>query len=82
MKKTPSKQRDKLRSEYDLSKLEGGVRGKYFKRYSAGTNLVLLQPDVARAFPTGEAVNEALRQLARSTKPGVRRTTRRKARSS
>jgi hypothetical protein len=79
MKKTVSRRRGELRPEYDLSKLGGGVRGKYFKRYSAGTNLVLLQPDVARAFPTGEAVNEALRRLAKSTKPAARRAARRKA---
>jgi hypothetical protein len=41
--------------------LKGGVRGKYAERYRAGTNLVRLAPDVARAFPTEEAVNEALR---------------------
>ena len=82
MKKAVSKRSNTLRREYDLSKLGGGVRGKYFKRYSAGTNLVLLQPDVARAFPTEEAVNEALRKLARATKTSARRATRRKARSS
>ncbi len=53
---------DDLRPEYDLSQLlKGGVRGKYVERYRAGTNLVRLAPDVARAFPTEEAVNEALR---------------------
>jgi len=60
---------DELRPEYDLSQLlRGGVRGKYAERYRAGTNLVLLDPDVARAFPDAQAVNEALRlviQLAR-----------------
>jgi hypothetical protein len=60
---------DDLRPEYDLSKLlKDGVRGKYAERYQAGTNLVLLAPDVAQAFPNEEAVNEALRlviQLAR-----------------
>ncbi len=54
---------DELRAEYDLSQLKGGVRGKYAKRYSEGTNLVLLAPDVAEAFPNDEAVNEALRLL-------------------
>ena len=54
---------DELRSEYDFSKMKGGVRGKYVERYQAGTNLVLLDPDVAQAFPTSEAVNEALRML-------------------
>lgn len=54
---------DDLRSEYDFSKMEGGVRGKYVDRYRAGTNLVLLDPDVAQAFPTSESVNESLRLL-------------------
>jgi hypothetical protein len=54
---------DDLRPEYDLSKLRGGVRGKYFQRYRAGTNLALLAPDVRAAFPTDEAVNQALRSL-------------------
>ncbi|MFQ6057604.1 MAG: hypothetical protein ACE5MB_01830 [Anaerolineae bacterium] len=53
---------DDLRPEYDLKQLlKGGVRGKYVEPYRAGTNLVRLAPDVARAFPTEEAVNEALR---------------------
>jgi len=51
-----------LRPEYDLGTLlKDGVRGKYAKRYEQGTNLVLLSPDVAKAFPNDEAVNEALR---------------------
>jgi hypothetical protein len=54
---------DELRSEYDLSKLKGGVRGKYYERYRAGTNLVKLDADVRAAFPTDEAVNQALRSL-------------------
>jgi hypothetical protein len=54
---------DELRSEYDFSRLEGGVKGKYVERYRAGTNLVLLDPDVAQAFPTEDTVNEALRLL-------------------
>ena len=53
---------DDLRPEYDLTDLlNGGVRGKYSERYRAGVNLVRLEADVARAFPTEEAVNEALR---------------------
>lgn len=57
---------DDLRPEYDLKTLlKGGVQGKYAKRYHEGTNLVLLAPDVARAFPTEEAVNEALRLVLR-----------------
>jgi hypothetical protein len=50
-----------MRAEYDFSK---GVRGKYAKRYAQGTNVVLLAPDVAKVFPTAEAVNESLRALA------------------
>ena len=42
-----------LRPEYDLSKLTGGIQGKYYKRATAGTTLVLLEPDVAEAFPDG-----------------------------
>jgi hypothetical protein len=54
---------DELRSEYDLSELRGRARGKYAERYREGTNLVLLEPDVAAAFPDAKAVNEALRLL-------------------
>ena len=55
---------NELRTEYDFSQMEGGVRSKYAERYSReGTNLVLLEPDVAKAFPSDEAVNEALRLL-------------------
>jgi hypothetical protein len=59
----PKPEADDMRPEYDLSQLRGGVRGKYFERYRAGTNLALLAPDVRAAFPTDEAVNEALRSL-------------------
>ena len=51
---------DELREEYDFSQ---GVRGKYAARYSEGTNLVILDPDVAEAFPDSKAVNNALRAL-------------------
>jgi hypothetical protein len=54
---------DEMRPEYDLSQLEGRVRGKYVERYREGTNLVLLDPDVAAAFPDAKSVNEALRLL-------------------
>jgi hypothetical protein len=53
-----------MRKEYDLSKLVGGVRGKYYRRATAGTNLVLIEPDLANMFPDSEAVNRALRVLA------------------
>ncbi len=61
--KKPDRRGD-LRPEYDFPSLKGGVRGKYFKRVMAGSNLVLLDPDVAKAFPSQEAVNRALRLLA------------------
>ncbi len=70
-KKDESKLDDDLRAEYDFYKLKGGVRGKYAKQYHAGTNIVLLAPDVAKAFPTDEAVNEALRQLIKLAKARV-----------
>jgi hypothetical protein len=54
---------DDLRPEYDAQALRGGVRGKYFELYRNGTNLALLAPDVRAAFPTDEAVNQALRSL-------------------
>jgi hypothetical protein len=54
---------DDLRPEYDLSALGGGVRGKYAQQYRSGTNLALLAPEVRAAFPTDEAVNDALRSL-------------------
>jgi hypothetical protein len=54
---------DDLRPEYDLSQLRGGVRGKYYKRAMSGTNLVLIEPDLAETFPDAESVNRALRLL-------------------
>lgn len=62
---------DDLRPEYDLATLlKGGVRGKYAKRYHAGTNLVRLDPDVRRAFRDEKAVNEALRLVIELRKVG------------
>ncbi len=54
-----------MQDEYDLTELEGGTRGKYADRIGKGSNLVLLQPDVAAAFPDSESVNKALRELMR-----------------
>jgi hypothetical protein len=75
MKKRTEKQerRGELRQEYDLSKLRGGVRGKYVALYRAGTNLVLLSPDVAKYFPDEQSVNTALRNLIRVAKRPLRR---------
>ena len=53
-----------LRPEYDLSQLKGGVRGKYYRQAIAGTNLVLIEPDLADLFPDSESVNRALRAVA------------------
>ena len=58
-----------LRPEYDLSQLQGGVRGKYYQRAKAGTNLVLIEPDLAGLFPDSEAVNRALRVVANAAQP-------------
>jgi hypothetical protein len=55
--------RDELRPEYDLLQLKGGVRGKYYQQATAGTNLVLIEPDLLQAFPGEESVNRALRLL-------------------
>jgi hypothetical protein len=75
MKKKSKKRarRNGLRPEYDLRKLEGRVRGKYLSRYRAGTNLVLLSPDVAKHFPNEKAVNAALRTLIAVSKTPRRR---------
>lgn len=54
---------DELRPEYRRGDLGPGVRGKYFESFQSGTNLVLLEPDIATAFPTDEAVNNALRSF-------------------
>lgn len=62
---------DELRDEYDLTQLQGGVRGKYAQRYRAGTNIVRLDPDVAAAFPNEESVNTALRLLMEAGKKAL-----------
>ena len=51
---------DQMRSEYDFS---GGVRGKHYRAYQEGSNLVYLEPDVAKVFKDSESVNHALRML-------------------
>jgi hypothetical protein len=62
MKKTPNNDADdEMRAEYDF---RGGVRGKYAERYASGTNVVLLDPDVAEVFRDPASVNRALRALA------------------
>jgi len=72
------KAKDEMRKEYRREDLGTGVRGKYFARVSNGSNLVLLDDKVAKAFPTGAAVNEALLNLLSFTEQTVRLTGRSK----
>jgi hypothetical protein len=65
MKKESAKAYDApMRREYDLSQLKGGIRGKYYQKAAAGTNLVLIEPDLTDLFPDSDSVNRALRLLA------------------
>ena len=64
---------DDVRPEYDFASMEGGVRGKYVNRLREGTNIVLIEPEVSEAFPTEQAVNEALKGILRTAR-AVRRT--------
>jgi len=65
------KNNDEMRSEYKREDLGAGVRGKYYKAYKKSHNLVLLKPKVAKAFPTEEAVNEALLSLIKVAQASV-----------
>ena len=67
---------DNIRKEYRLADLGSGVRGKFHAQYRKGHNLVLLTPEVAEAFPTDEAVNDALLALVRLART-LRRSSRR-----
>lgn len=71
-----SKAKDEIRQEYRREDLGKGVRGKYFARVSKGTNLVLLNDEVSKAFPTTESVNEALAGLLALTEQTARMTSR------
>ncbi len=73
-----SKAKDEIRDEYRREDLGKGVRGKYFERVAKGTNLVLLDDKVAKMFPTGKAVNEALLGLLALTEQTARITGRAK----
>lgn len=70
------KQADELRPEYDLAKLKGGVRGKYYQRARAGTNLVLIEPELANVFPDTDSVNRALRLLVDTAEAAADHTRR------
>ena len=78
MKKKTHERRhaDELRPEYTREELKNGIRGKYLNRYRAGTNLVLLSPDVAQHFRDDRSVNSALRRLFAAGKRPASRTTR------
>jgi hypothetical protein len=72
MKKNGRKESDELRDEYDLSKLKRVGQGVYYDRYKKGTNVVLLESDVYKKFPTSKAVNDALRLLMKNQKARIR----------
>ncbi len=71
-----AKDKDEIRSEYRREDLGKGVRGKFYKEFKGGHNLVLLQPEVAKAFPSEEAVNEALLSLIKIAQTSTGRTSR------
>ena len=64
------KTEDEMRPEYDF---QDGIRGKYAKRYREGSNVVLLDPDLAEIFPDSESVNRALRALAEIAERNAKR---------
>ena len=72
MKKAERKSLDELRPEYKRSDLGMLVRGKYAHRAAEASNVVVLEPQVARAFPNDQAVNSALRGVLRARKRGAR----------
>lgn len=74
MKKVVREGSDTMRAEYDFT---GGIRGKYAARYARGSNVVMLEPDVAEAFPTARAVNAALRKVLRQQQLRPQRAARR-----
>ncbi len=69
MKKNSTKKQDdyELKKEYDLSKMTVLPRGRFDPKRRIGNNVVLLEPDIAKAFPSDEAVNEALRLLLKAS---------------
>ena len=77
MKKGKRPRSNELLPEYDFSSMKGGVRGKYVARLKKGSNLVLLEPDVASAFPTETAANEALRAVLKASQVVRRRRSNR-----
>ena len=69
VKKTNPVSTDDMRAEHDFASMKGGVRGKYVRRAQAGTNIVLIEPEVTEAFPTEQAVNEALKGVLNPHEP-------------
>ncbi|HEX9911453.1 MAG TPA: hypothetical protein VGA86_11240 [Desulfatiglandales bacterium] len=64
------KEKDTMREEYDFT---GGIRGKYAKRFSDGSNIIVLDPDVAKLFPDSKTVNEVLRSIAKIAQQKVKK---------
>ncbi len=77
----PKRSENEMRAEYDFSKLKDGVRGKYYSKAKAGTNLVLIDSDLAKVFPNDESVNRALRLLLETASDATKtsHSTRKKA---
>ncbi|MDP2151622.1 MAG: hypothetical protein Q8K13_18475 [Parvibaculum sp.] len=67
--------KEEIRKEYRREELGSGIRGKHYEEYKKGTNLVLLSPDIAAAFPDDESVNSALRSLMKVARQSVGLTT-------
>ena len=63
MKKTSTSKNDQDIPELKREQLGVGVRGKYYKQFTQGSNVVVLQPEIQKAFPTSEAVNKALASM-------------------
>jgi hypothetical protein len=70
----PKSSANEMRAEYNFPKLKGGVRGKYYTKATAGTNLVLIDPDLAKVFPNDESVNRALRLLLETASDATKKS--------
>lgn len=75
MSKASKQPPDDMRPEYDFASMKGGIRGKYYAAYRAGTNLALIEPDLSAAFPTDADVNRALRAVVEMASVIPRRRT-------
>jgi hypothetical protein len=81
MKKAKSEQNDWLRPEYKRSDFGELTRGKYANRIRKSTNVIVLDPQVAKVFPNDEAVNSALRELIGATRSGAKSSSKRKGKA-